>query len=69
MVPAGYQTGDRLVVPENIGLLRVPPYSPELSPVENIWRRMEQVYGRARADQINRHTRLGQNGRNMSRLV
>ena len=32
-----HQTGDRLVVPENIGLLRLPPYSPELNPVENIW--------------------------------
>jgi transposase len=32
-----HQTGDGLVVPNNIGLLRLPPYSPELNPVENIW--------------------------------
>jgi transposase len=32
-----HQTGGGLVVPDNIGLLRLPPYSPELNPVENIW--------------------------------
>jgi transposase len=32
-----HQLGDRLVVPENIGLLHLPPYSPELNPVENVW--------------------------------
>jgi transposase len=37
-----HQTGDRLVVPENIGLLRLPPYSPELNPVENIWEFLRQ---------------------------
>ncbi len=32
-----HKTGGRLRVPENISLLRLPPYSPELNPVENIW--------------------------------
>ena len=27
----------RLVVPDNISLLRLPPYAPELNPVENVW--------------------------------
>ena len=31
------QTGGRLRVPSNITLLHLPPYSPELNPVENIW--------------------------------
>lgn len=26
-----------LVIPENIGLIFLPPYSPELNPAENIW--------------------------------
>jgi hypothetical protein len=30
-----HQLGDRLEVPDNIGLLHLPPYS--LNPVENIW--------------------------------
>ena len=32
-----HKTSGRLRVPENITLLRLPPYSPELNPVENIW--------------------------------
>jgi hypothetical protein len=37
-----HQTGDRLVVPENIGLLHLPPYSPELNPVETVWEFLRQ---------------------------
>jgi hypothetical protein len=32
-----HQTGGRLVVPQNITLVPLPPYAPELNPVENIW--------------------------------
>ena len=32
-----HQQGDRLQVPDNITLLPLPPYSPELNPMENIW--------------------------------
>jgi len=32
-----HQTGGRLVVPDNITLLHLPPYAPELNPVENVW--------------------------------
>ena len=32
-----HQPGGRLVVPDNITLLHLPPYAPELNPVENIW--------------------------------
>jgi len=34
---AGFHTGKDLVVPGNVSLLRLPPYSPELNPVENLW--------------------------------
>lgn len=37
-----HQTGGRLWVPENISLLRLPPYSPELNPVENVWEYLRQ---------------------------
>ena len=37
-----HQLGDRLVVPDNIGLLHLPPYAPELNPVENIWEFLRQ---------------------------
>ena len=32
-----HQRGKRLRVPDNITLLPLPPYSPELNPMENIW--------------------------------
>ena len=32
-----HKLGGELRVPENITLLHLPPYSPELNPVENIW--------------------------------
>ena len=34
---AGYHLKAALQIPENITLLHLPPYSPELNPVENIW--------------------------------
>ena len=35
---AGWHSSMDLAVPANITLLTLPPYSPELNPVENIWR-------------------------------
>jgi len=32
-----HQCGERLTVPPNLTLLPLPPYAPELNPVENIW--------------------------------
>ena len=32
-----HQTGGELAVPGNISLLPIPPYSPELNPMENVW--------------------------------
>ena len=32
-----HQTGGALKVPTNITLLHLPPYAPELNPVENLW--------------------------------
>ena len=34
---AGWHTSKKLEVPDNITLLPLPPRSPELNPVENIW--------------------------------
>lgn len=34
---AGWHVARRLAVPANVTLLRLPPYSPELNPVERIW--------------------------------
>jgi transposase len=32
-----HRIGGKLKVPDNITLLKLPPYSPELNPVENVW--------------------------------
>lgn len=34
---AGYHTAGALVIPSNVSLILLPPYSPELNPVENLW--------------------------------
>jgi len=37
-----HQTGGRLRVPDNITLMPLPPYCPELNPVENVWAYLRQ---------------------------
>ena len=37
-----HQTGRKLSAPENVVLLPLPPYSPELNPMENIWDYLRQ---------------------------
>ena len=32
-----HQTGGKLKVPDNITMMLIPPYSPELNPMENVW--------------------------------
>ena len=39
---AGWHTTKSLIIPGNITLLKLPPYSPELNPQENIWQFLRQ---------------------------
>jgi transposase len=39
-----HQMGARLCVPDNLSLLHLPPYSPELNPAENVWQYLRQNY-------------------------
>lgn len=39
-----HKPGGRLNIPENVSLLFLPPYSPELNPVENIWQFLRQNF-------------------------
>lgn len=41
---AGWHIAKDLRVPENITLLFLPPYSPELNPVEHIWEHLRENY-------------------------
>ena len=49
---AAYHTSKKLVVPANITLLQLPPYSPELNCVERVWHwmRSHHLSNRAYAD-------------------
>lgn len=41
---AGWHVAKALEVPSNITLLRLPPYSPELNPVERVWAYLKSHY-------------------------
>lgn len=46
---AGFHTSGKLVVPDNISLVRLPSYSPELNPMENLWHYLKSHYWSNRA--------------------
>lgn len=41
---AGWHGSKKLELPDNISLLSLPPYSPELNPQENVWRFLKDRY-------------------------
>lgn len=41
---AGWHTGKTLTPPENMRLLVLPPYAPELNPVEHIWDELREKF-------------------------
>lgn len=46
---AGFHTAKALEVPENVTLVKLPPYSPELNPIENLWHYLKSHYWSNRA--------------------
>jgi hypothetical protein len=51
-----HKTGGKLKVPHNLTLCKLPPYSPELNPVENIWQYLRQNHLSNRV--FNSHTAI-----------
>lgn len=41
---ARWHTSGKLIVPSNISILPLPPYSPELNPQENVWQWIKDKY-------------------------
>lgn len=41
---AGFHSLQKYEIPENIKLIRIPPYTPELNPAEKIWQYIKQFY-------------------------
>jgi transposase len=44
MDQAGWHIAGELVVPDNIHLVFLPPYSPELNPAEHLWKALREDY-------------------------
>ena len=38
---AGFHASQNIAIPENIKLIRIPPYTPELNPAEKVWQWMK----------------------------
>jgi transposase len=49
---AGWHSTPKLTVPDNITLLFLPPKSPELNPVENIWQTVCSLCSRPRLARV-----------------
>ena len=41
---AGWHQSQALTLPDNLRLLKLPPYSPELNPVENVWDEIREKF-------------------------
>jgi len=41
---ASFHKAKKLTIPDNIALLYIPPYSPELNPAEKIWQRYKRAF-------------------------
>jgi transposase len=46
---AGFHTGNSLRVPQNVTVLQLPAYSPELNPIENLWHYLKSHFWSNRA--------------------
>ena len=46
---AGFHTSSKLKLPDNVTVLQLPPYSPELNPMENLWHYLKSHYWSNRA--------------------
>ena len=45
---AGWHGAHALRIPDNVSLLPLPPYSPELNPIENLWQFLKHNFLNAR---------------------
>lgn len=49
---AGFHSTKNIQIPDNIYLLRIPPYSPELNPCEQVWQYIKNRYKNQRFDNM-----------------
>ena len=41
---AGFHTSKNVRLPENVTLIHLPPYSPQLNPIEKLWQYLRKHY-------------------------
>jgi transposase len=41
---AGFHTADNVRVPESVSIINLPPYSPQLNPIEKLWQYLRKHY-------------------------
>jgi transposase len=49
---AGFHSTKNIEIPENIFLLRIPPYAPELNPCEQVWQYIKNRYKNQRFENM-----------------
>jgi len=49
---AGFHSTKHIEIPENVYLLRIPPYNPELNPCEQIWQYMKNRFKNQRFESM-----------------
>ena len=54
---AGFHTAGTLATPANVTLITLPPYSPELNPIENLWHYLRSHYWTGRTARTTTETR------------
>lgn len=65
---AGFHSTKNINVPENIYLLRIPPYNPELNPCEQVWQYIKNRFKNQRFESMNELKKwLHQTVKNMSK--
>jgi transposase len=53
---AGFHSTKNIEVPDNIFLLRIPPYAPELNPCEQVWQYIKNRYKNKRFESMEKLT-------------
>ena len=49
---AVWNSANSLIIPQNITLMKLPPYSPELNQKENFWQSLKSIYCRIRFSSV-----------------
>ena len=55
---AAWHMSNKLHIPENIELFYIPPYTPEMNPIEQIWKELQINFGEGSRSALRYHLHL-----------